>query len=159
MFKTVYPYDCDEIYDTQEFKLYDIEMGSFFYLSSNEGALNLISKNNYFRGSSLTVRGGIFNILPFENSTFYDENSTYEYNEALNGAVLYCEWCFSIIFVNCNFTNNRAQEGGVMALKSYSILYDSSNLYISNHAVRGAIVQCDRCQMYSDNSIFMNNTC
>jgi len=63
--RTVFPYDCED-YDEELHKFYDIEMGSFFYLSSNFGTLTVVSKNNYYRGSQLTVRGGIFNVLPNE---------------------------------------------------------------------------------------------
>ena len=75
------------------------------------------SYNKYtnFYGSS---RGGVYN---FEGADFIEESSSYKNNSALLGGAMSCNKC-RITTISNEYSNNVANEGGVLYIESDSTL-------------------------------------
>jgi len=54
-----------------------MDLGSFFYIRSTSGKMNVLSENNIYRGADSTTKGGVFYIYAEEPVNFTDINSTF----------------------------------------------------------------------------------
>ncbi|CDW71577.1 UNKNOWN [Stylonychia lemnae] len=113
---------------------------------------NLVSSQaNQIRNCYQSAQGGAYYL---ENTTFYDsQNSTYSYNSAQQGGVIYCKYC-KMNIQTASFQNNFANSGGSIFAEQISQI----NLF--NISVRNSSAYLDGgfVHFYSNDSAINKNS-
>ena len=79
--------------------------------------------------------------------------------------MLYCLSCEYVSFELSNFTQNRAEYGGVFAIKAENSTSDVSTVYNTNitcdknNGTLGGIIYCSTCTVYSNYTNYTNTEC
>ncbi|CDW71354.1 UNKNOWN [Stylonychia lemnae] len=101
-------------------------IGGSIYVSNAQN--KIISARNVFENTFIANQGSIFTLI---NSVLDDTGSTYQYNKARFGGVIYCDQC-NLNLKSSIFENNQAYQGGVFYIKDHKGIMNLDNITITH---------------------------
>ena len=106
------------------------------------------SSSNTYENCYQANQGGVFSITSLVNPSthFTETGSTYQWNQATTGGVIYCNLCTLSLVTGASpisFSNNYAQYGGVVYIVNAISTKITNVQFMTNQAsIGGGVIAC-----------------